>query len=264
MSGKKSSFNIMLAKKYTPNIDITGWYISEKFDGIRAYWKSKDRKLYTRNGNIINAPEWYINKFPNIDLDGELWINRGKFNKVSGIVRTKIPNDKNWEHIKYMVFDLPTINKIYEMRVQLYIDIIRNSNCKWLISVKIHKIKNISDILIKLKQIEKKGGEGLMIRKPSSLYENKRSSSLLKIKSFSDEEGTVIGYNKGIGKYKNMIGSLCIINKSGKKINVGTGLSDELRKNPPKIGSNITYKYFEKGKDGIPRFPIYVSERYDL
>lgn len=250
----------MLAKKYEPNIDVVGWYITEKLDGVRSFWK--DGKLFTRNGKVINTPKWFIKNFPDIDLDGELWIDRGKFNEVSGIVRKKVPKDEEWSVVKYVVFDLPSINKMYEDRVDMYKKILTDIECDWLIPLKVEKLVKVSDLFKKLSDIEKIGGEGLMLRRPGSMYENKRSSSLLKVKSFHDDEGVVIGYNGGTGKYKDTIGSL-IINNNNITFSVGSGLTVEDRHNPPKIGSVITYKYFEKNK-GIPRFPIYVGVRDDI
>ncbi len=250
----------MLAKNYESDIDVTGWYLSEKLDGVRAFWKNKT--LFTRNGNVVNAPDWFTKTFPDIELDGELWIKRNSFNELSGTIRKKIPIDSEWKHVKYVVFDLPGITKIYEERVKLYKEILTKINCSWLIPLKVQKLKDTNCLFRKLEEIEQKKGEGLMLRRPGSLYEHKRSSSLLKVKSFKDEEGIVVGYNEGTGKYKNVIGSLKI-NNNGFVFSVGSGLSDEDRKNPPKIGSTVTYKYFEKNK-GIPRFPIFVGVRHDI
>lgn len=249
----------MLAKKYD-GIDVTGWYLSEKLDGVRAFWKN--RKLYTRNGNIINVPHWYTKDFPDVEMDGELWKNRNSFNELSGIIRKKIPINSEWKKVKYVIFDLPGVNKVYEDRVKIYIKLTKKINCGWLKCLKVQKLKRQSELFEKLKKIEKKGGEGVMLRKPGSLYEYKRSSSLLKVKSFFDEEGVVIGYNEGTGKYKGMIGSLIIKGHNKKIFNVGSGLSDKNRKDPPITGSIITYKYFEKN-NGIPRFPTYVGIRSD-
>lgn len=59
-----------------------------------------------------------------------------------------------------------------------------------------------------LGEVEKKGGEGLMLRKPGSLYEGKRSSTLLKVKSFYDAEALVVGHEPGKGKHKGFCGAL--------------------------------------------------------
>jgi len=60
-----------------------------------------------------------------------------------------------------------------------------------------------------------------------------------------------------------MTGALKCEMESGKKFNVGTGLSDKQRRNPPKIGSIITYRFQELTRDGVPRFPSYIGEPID-
>lgn len=42
---------------------------------------------------------------------------------------------------------------------------------------------------------------------------------------------------------------------------VGSGLNDDIRRHPPKIGSKITYKYYGVSKKGTPRFPIYLRDK---
>ncbi|CCV00174.1 unnamed protein product [Malassezia sympodialis ATCC 42132] len=77
--------------------DPTGWWISEKLDGVRAIWDGKS--LWSRNGRLWAAPSWFTNcsylrtneVLPvSIPLDGELWIDRGLFELTSSICRSKI------------------------------------------------------------------------------------------------------------------------------------------------------------------------------
>ena len=51
--------------------NITSWVMSEKLDGIRAYWDGTN--LISRGGKIIHAPPWFIKDYPAFELDGELW-----------------------------------------------------------------------------------------------------------------------------------------------------------------------------------------------
>ncbi|MBR2917843.1 MAG: DNA ligase, partial [Campylobacter sp.] len=96
--------SVMLLKEYKDE-NLTGWMMSEKYDGVRAIWDGKELK--SRNGNIINAPSSFIAQLPDFALDGELWSNRGEFELIASIVLDKNPNIKAWQNIKYMVFDLP-------------------------------------------------------------------------------------------------------------------------------------------------------------
>ncbi len=49
-----------------------GWWMTEKYDGMRLYWTGKE--LYTRHGTKVKAPESWIKQMPfGIPLDGEIW-----------------------------------------------------------------------------------------------------------------------------------------------------------------------------------------------
>lgn len=63
--------SVLLAKTWDESIDPTGWWMSEKLDGIRAYWSGST--LYTRQGNTLVAPDYWKAELPNVPLDGELW-----------------------------------------------------------------------------------------------------------------------------------------------------------------------------------------------
>lgn len=98
-----------------------------------------------------------------------------------------------------------------------------------------------------------------MLRDPESFYENRRSKTLLKVKTFYDDEATVLGYTKGTGRCEGMVGALKCRNTHGVEFEVGSGLNDDMRKRPPKIGTVITYKYQEfNEKSGKPRFPTFL------
>ncbi|KAF8516078.1 DNA ligase OB-like domain-containing protein [Gautieria morchelliformis] len=76
-------------------------------------------------------------------------------------------------------------------------------------------------------------------------------------------EARVTGYEPGKGKNKGLTGSLKCVMESGKKFNVGTGLSDKQRKNPPRVVSIIVYRFQELTRDGVPRFPSFIGEAAD-
>src|SRR6187402_3421649 len=92
----------LLANVAAADIDPAPYLISEKYDGVRGLWDGQT--LRTRAGNVIAAPAWFIARLPKQALDGELWLGRGQFEKVSGTVRKMTPQDDEWRQIKYMVF----------------------------------------------------------------------------------------------------------------------------------------------------------------
>lgn len=86
-------------------------------------------------------------------------------------------------------------------------------------------------------------GEGMMIKAPTGQYESRRSEKLLKVKRFEDAEATVIGHLNGTGRCENMLGALRVRGNNGLEFKIGSGFDDSQRKNPPKIGSRVTYKF---------------------
>ena len=69
----------MLASVFKPNsgIDLSHYWVSEKYDRVRAFWDGS--RLISRQGNEYHAPSWFVKNFPKIALDGELWLERGRF-----------------------------------------------------------------------------------------------------------------------------------------------------------------------------------------
>ena len=107
---------LLLAKVYQADIQLENYWVSEKYDGVRAYWNGKN--FISRQGNVFHAPEWFKQSLPKYALDGELWLGRGKFAALSGLVRRKSPNNHHWKKVKYMIFDLPDHKGIFDERLK--------------------------------------------------------------------------------------------------------------------------------------------------
>ena len=253
---------LMLARLYQQQEDLSGYWVSEKYDGVRAYWNGK--ALITRGGHKINAPQWFVAPFPQVPLDGELWIRQGAFDLVSGIVRRKSPKDSDWQQIKYMVFDLPDSTQIFEHRRRELEVLIRRVNQPWLQKVEDFKVANHQALKLKLQQVMGEGGEGLMLHKGNSLYQARRSHDLLKYKAYFDAEAVVVGYIPGKGKYAGLLGALLVETQDGRRFKIGSGLNDKLRKSPPATGTQITFRYSGLTKNGLPRFARFLRVRESL
>ena len=164
-----------------------------------------------------------------------------------------------------MAFDIPSESSLpFEERMGI-LKALCNEERLYLKFVEQHQLTEEDDLDQMLKDIEDLEGEGLMLRKPKSLYIGKRSDTSLKIKSFFDDEAKVIGYaTKGKGRLAGMTGSLQLEDREGIQFDCGSGMDDETRRNPPAIGSIVTFKYQEKSKtSGRPRFPIFVGLAID-
>jgi len=254
--------NIMLANVYHEGIDLDDYWVSEKFDGVRALWDGN--KFISRGGNIYHAPAWFIEDFPKQRLDGELWIARQSFELLVSTVRDKTPDDKAWTKVKFMVFDIPDIEAIFDQRLLQLNNIIKTAQIAWLQPVRQIKLKDHQALIRYLDKVTKLGSEGLMLHKGSSFYRGKRSGDLLKVKAYEDAEAVVVGHIPGKGKYADALGALLVSLDSGIRFKIGTGFSDAERRNPPKIGSVITYQFRGKTKNNIPRFASYLRERTDV
>ena len=242
--------DLLLLKVYKDQ-NIGGWVMSEKLDGIRAYWDGEN--LISRGGKMINAPQWFTKNYPPFEVDGELWTKRRDFENISSIVRDEIPSDK-WREIKHYIFEVPHVKGGLFTRLQK-VKPYESDIIKVIPQTVIKDKKHLENFL---HEIENKEGEGVVVRDPLAPYIAKRTSSALKVKSFLDTECLVVGYTKGKGKFKGLVGALECKLANGTLFKIGSGLSDELRKRPPAIGSEITFKYKELTKYGKPRFPVFL------
>jgi DNA ligase 1 len=249
----------LLAQQYKSGVDVTQYLISEKYDGVRAMWDGK--QLFTRQGNTINAPAWFTKDLPKIPLDGELWLGRHQFDALSGAVRKDAPIDPEWQGITYNIFELPDATGTFEMRAKRIVEIVKKANLKHLKAVDQFKLKDENALNLRLAQVVKNGGEGLMLHRADAAYETGRSAVLIKLKPLYDAEATVLAHTAGKGKYTGKLGALVVETPEGIRFKLGTGLSDADRENPPKIGSLVTYTYKDKTKNGKPKFARFLRVR---
>ncbi|MFZ2974199.1 MAG: hypothetical protein WA049_16295 [Ferribacterium limneticum] len=151
---------ILLANVYREQIDVSRYLASEKLDGVRAIWDGQ--ALHFRSGKTINAPDWFLAGLPQQPLDGELWIARGQFERVSGIVRREIPDDAAWREVCYMIFELPGASGTFSERAEQIRRIVRMANVPWLFEIKQFFPVDRSNLKKRLDEVVRAGGEGLM------------------------------------------------------------------------------------------------------
>lgn len=260
--GSKQVPPLLLAHPWDNMQDLSGYWMSEKLDGIRAYWNGK--VFTSRLGNEFYAPDWFVEGLPtNMILDGELWAGRKKFQRATSIVRRQDRSD-HWKEIVYVVFDAPAIAAPFEERMDALLSQFAPDRTPYARALEQERCRNMDHLRNELDRVEKLGGEGLMMRKPGSKYEMGRSFTLLKVKTFHDAEARIIKHQAGTGKHKGRLGSLLVELPNGIQFSVGTGLSDKERQAPPPIGAMITFRYQELSDTGVPRFPSYVGERHDV
>jgi DNA ligase-1 len=243
---------------------IAGWFASEKLDGNRAVWipgtrgmlkeiipfanVAKDERykeeqissgLWSRYGNVIHAPDWWLDKLPMIPLDGELFTRRGTGGRqeLSSIIKKLKPDDVAWQKVKFMCFDMPSIDVILGNRsikvpnfekhlhkcIEWYISLdvkltyapkpgTRFESTYFLLQKHLtgdvaiaHKQFQlafqtgtaVSQLEAMIHEVSENDGEGIILREPASCWETERSWKLLKAKKLNDDEGIVKGYITG-------------------------------------------------------------------
>ena len=250
---------ILLANVLGDHVDPAAYLVSEKYDGVRATWDGKTLRF--RSGRTVNAPAWFIAKLPAEKLDGELWLARGEFERLSGYVRKSAALDADWQKIRYMVFELPEGAGTFVQRVARIREVVSAASWPQLVAVEQFRVADRAALKRKLNDVVKGGGEGLMLHLADAAYVTGRSDVLLKLKPLLDTEAKVVAHLPGKGKFAGQLGALRVETPSGKQFNIGTGFSDAIRKNPPPIGATITYTYRGLTNSGTPRFASYWRER---
>jgi DNA ligase-1 len=252
---------IPLANVYHPGVNLEDYWVSEKLDGVRAYWDGE--KLWSRGGHVYAAPDWFTAQFPSHPLDGELWNGRGRFAELSGVVRKGQPVDEEWRQVRFHVFDLPVPEKVFEQRYRQLKQLVEASGSPYLALVVQRPVASHPELVAELEQVVAAGAEGLMLKRRNSRYQAGRSDDLLKVKTHDDAEATVVGHLQGKGKYEGLMGSLEVELANGRRFRIGTGFSDVERHNPPTVGTVITFRYRGFTATGLPRFASFLRVRND-
>lgn len=251
---------LMLAHTFKPaKHALGGWYMSHKLDGMRCFWDggasrgvlkadvpwantAKDERyvtppvatgLWSRYGNVIHAPDWFLDKLPKgCPLDGELYIGpgEGQRQELMKVVKSLTPDDR-WHKVTYHLYAVPDMAEV------LADGVIKNTNftkrftgcLQWwqerlpdarpmrmafrtqLNEFAIHANETVfahpqvelpyvgweDAIEAELQKVLALHGEGLMFRHPDTAYSCQRSYNLLKHKPWEDAEGVVVGYTSG-------------------------------------------------------------------
>src|SRR5262245_46803202 len=165
-----------------------GWWLSEKLEGVRAYWDGK--QFLSRNRKLFLAPDWFLAGLPPVPLDGELWIARKKFTLAQGTAMSQTRGE-DWRQMRFVIFDVPAHDAEFEARLSFLDDLLAQNRPPFAIKLEQQQCRNVDHLIAELDRVLELGGEGLMLRQPGSKYEIGRSGTLLKVKRFLDAEAVV-------------------------------------------------------------------------
>jgi DNA ligase-1 len=247
---------LMQANLWEAELDPGAFLISEKLDGVRAFWDG--HVLRFRSGRHIVAPNWFIAALPATPLDGELWLGRGSFDQLSGLVRRQVPLDAEWRDVRYMIFDLPAAPGSFAARVARLPVLLASAGVPWLQALAQSLGQDRVSLQRRLLQLDRLGGEGLILHRADALWLPGRSDALRKLKIRSDEEARVLAYLPGKGRHAGRMGALLLEMANGQRFALGTGFTDAQRDVPPPLGAFVTYQYQGRTSTGLPRFASFL------
>eukprot|EP00026_Physarum_polycephalum_P002684 Phypoly_transcript_02692.p1 GENE.Phypoly_transcript_02692~~Phypoly_transcript_02692.p1 ORF type:complete len:862 (+),score=102.64 Phypoly_transcript_02692:87-2672(+) len=248
---------LMLASFFKPGTDPTGWFLFEKYDGIRGLWDPGPKRFFSRQGKILKVRNDFEESMPDLLLDGEIWFGRGQFNETCKISSRSLISKVNWNAFKYMVFDCPVREGTYEERYSFLQTRIPTNHQFVFLAPKI-TCTGRDHLQEFTKNILAEGGEGVILRNPKSAYEHGRSKNILKFKTFRDLEARVISSSKredGVTVYS------CELPNGLKFECAASGMCDKSLLKPLVI---VSCKYNGLYPSGRPREPLIFRPRLDM
>ena len=253
----------MLLKNYDGR-ELSGWVMSQKYDGVRAIWDGK--KLKSRQGKEFCAPKSFISQLPPFSIDGELYAGPGAFEKTASITARC---DEDWGELEYLIFDAPGVGGDLPTRLAPLKDFLAKNQGSQIKIIEQIKIKSTKEAFDYLDKITAGGGEGVVVRDPNAPYKDGRQSSIMKLKKFYDAECEVLSIKPRKDR-NSVVGSVeCRDSKNTFKIGSGFGSLKICKRaatqeNCLKTGDIITYKYQNLTKNKKPRFGVFLRKRTDL
>lgn len=250
---------VELADVYRGGVDLSGFWVSEKLDGVRGYWDG--RRLLTRGGVVVQVPAWFTQNWPATPLDGELWVGYGQFERASAIVRAAGADDPAWRTMSYRVFDLPGHGGDFDARVPAIRAVVAAIGDPWVVAIRQFRVANDAELRAALARVIDRGGEGLVLHRGDAPYLAGRGTGLLKLKPHADAEARVVAIRPGRGRLQAVMGSIDVRTPDGRRFAIGSGFTDEDRIHPPPVGAWVTYQFNGLTTNGLPRFVRFLRRR---
>lgn len=232
---------------------------SEKLDGVRAFWDGKN--LYSKGGKLLTPPSFFTQNFPPFAIEGELWSKRGDFENIVSILKSTKKKEK-WRELKFYIFEVPNQQGGILKRLEVLEAYLASQPAPFISIIPQLPLNTLQALQDALSAITQAGGEGVVVREKDAPYYTGRNKKAMKLKLYEDRECKITSYVQGKGKFENLVGSIICLD-GDVEFKIGSGMSEDFRKNPPKVGTIITYKYFGLNKNKLPKFPVFLRIRSD-
>lgn len=258
----------------TQKLLASNGYSQPKLDGFRCIVNGG--QMFSRQGKLIESCPHIIEALENnhlfgrVVIDGELYNHqlRDNFNELSSIIRktknlTPDTLKKARDNIQYWIYDIydpANPNMPYRDRIRMIEDHITQNDHLKIVNTEFVRSATELDGLFAIYLEE--GYEGQMVRYPDSIYENKRTKSLVKRKEFFEDEFEIVSIVEGNG---NWAGYAKVVNyklpngqiaRGNIKTTQGDYARQLLRDADQYVGGQVTIRYPNLTPDGVPRFPV--------
>lgn len=155
-----------------------GWYQQEKFRGVRLLWDG--RAAWSRQGREVELPDDWYDAMPKCALDCELYDGPHGERRCASVLRS------GPKHItptmRIIAFDAPESAHAWEDRIQEVAQAVADADFDRIEWAPYSRVTSLDAMLAALQQVHDRSGEGLMLRKPGSLYEPGYQQTLIKLK----------------------------------------------------------------------------------
>ena len=254
-----ATFPVALAEKYASSKhNPIGMVFMEKYDGFYGHYDVATRKIFTRSGNEMFVPTWFIDQMPSLSVTGEVYGGKGKFNQFSGLFNSNDTANPQWKDVQFMIFDVVD-EAMKPMSFKDRMELVKNFQSANIQVVSIHDCTSRDQLDAAFRSVVSAGGEGLMLRKDAP-YRSGRSTDLLKYKKSETVDGKVVGYTNGTGRFQDFVGSVILQTREGKTFKC----VPPDRTNPPLLGTFAEVECFEVTSAGVPRHPRWLRTRTDI
>jgi ATP-dependent DNA ligase len=243
-------------------------YSQPKLDGLRCIARKENGKvlLTSRNNKPYNLPHieeelaWLPEEVPvanDLILDGEIYVHGMTFQEITRLAKKWRPDEST--ALEYHVYDIPS-EETWEVRSANLLLSLKESD-----HVKLVQCSSITDdksLWTEHYKAIAAGYEGIIVRNPDGLYRwGYRSSDLIKVKLFDDDEFEVLEIKQGIGKMEGRAVFVCKNNTTEDtfECTIKASLDERARiyrNRKDFIGSKLTVKFFGRTDANIPRFPV--------
>jgi ATP-dependent DNA ligase len=241
-----------------------------KLDGARclAIMKKGKVKLWSRtqkqwvaSPHIIEELERIYGYLQNVIFDGELYNHdyKNDFNTIMSMIKR---DDVHADHeiVQYHIYDVVDKGDWYR-RTAILKALVPDMVSKFCVKVETVVVNSKDELEQYQAQCVENGYEGCIYRRMDALYEHKRSSGLLKVKDFKDEEFRIVDVEEGRGKLMGRVGAFYLELKDGRRFKakpMGTlaHVKDLWKNKKSCFGKMATVKYQNLTPDGMPRFPV--------